>query len=147
MTFARTAVAAAAFAVFAALGGCTTPPQELDLSRDKTTEGGRDRVAVVAPTPAPSVNQLHAWKVRLTSVDGRPVEGARFAVSGGMPQHGHGFPTKPRVTREVEAGTYLLEGMKFSMTGWWDLRFGIEGTEGADAVTFNLVVDAATQRR
>ena len=69
--------------------------------------------------------------------DGAPVHDARFAVDGGMPQHGHGLPTQPRVTRELADGTYLLEGMKFSMTGWWEVKLAIQGPHGADKVTFN----------
>ena len=57
-----------------------------------------------------------------------------------MPQHGHGLPTRPQVTRELADGTYLLEGMKFSMTGWWEIKLAIQSTEGSDKVTFNTVV-------
>jgi hypothetical protein len=64
-----------------------------------------------------------------------------------MPQHGHGLPTRPRVTREVESGTYLVEGMKFSMPGWWNIKFDIQGSQGRDKVTFNTVVATRTARR
>ena len=126
--------------------GCTTPPQDLDLSRDKSSDAGRYQVAIVAPTPSPAVNQMHSWKVRLTTPDGHPVHGAQFSVAGGMPQHGHGYPTQPRVTREVDDGTYLLEGMKFSMSGWWDLKLAIRAQPGPDQVAFNIVVDPRSQR-
>jgi hypothetical protein len=98
------------------------------------------RVALVPPAQAPAINQMHSWKVKLETPDGAPVQGARFAVGGGMPQHGHGLPTQPRVTRELEGGTYLLDGMKFSMTGWWEIKLDIQGPQGADKVTFNTVV-------
>ncbi|MFZ5959512.1 FixH family protein [Pseudomonas sp. QL9] len=124
----------------ALLAACSTPPTDLDLSRDKPSDGGLYRVSVVAPSPAAGINQLHSWKVRLFTAGGQPVSNAQFLVGGGMPQHGHGYPTQPRVTRELEAGTYLLEGMKFSMTGWWELKLGIRAAPGADHVTFNLVV-------
>ncbi|CAG2157179.1 hypothetical protein LMG31506_05936 [Cupriavidus yeoncheonensis] len=126
--------------------GCTTPPQDLDLSRDKSSDGGRYQVAIVAPAPSPAINQMHSWKVRLTTPDGNPVRGAQFSVAGGMPQHGHGYPTQPRVTREVDDGTYLLEGMKFSMSGWWDLKLGIRAAPGPDQVAFNIVIDPRSQR-
>ena len=57
-----------------------------------------------------------------------------------MPQHGHGLPTQPRVTRELAEGSYQLDGMKFSMTGWWELKLAITGPLGEDRVTFNTVV-------
>jgi hypothetical protein len=130
----------AAIAALAVLSGCGTPPPQLNLSLDRPTSGGVYRVALVPPAPAPGINQMHAWTIRLASADGAPVHGANFAVDGGMPQHGHGLPTKPRVTRELGEGTYLLEGMKFSMTGWWELKLAIDGPLGSDKVTFNTVV-------
>ena len=47
---------------------------------------------------------------------------------------------RPRVTREIADGTYALDGMKFSMTGWWEVKLDIQGPLGADKVTFNTVV-------
>jgi hypothetical protein len=130
------ALAAATFLV----AGCAAPPKDLDLSLAKNSLAGRYRVALVPPTPAPAINQMHSWKVKLATADGAPVHGARFVVDGGMPQHGHGLPTQPRVTRELDDGTYALDGMKFSMTGWWEVKLAIEGPRGADQVTFNAVI-------
>jgi hypothetical protein len=141
----RSFVATSVLAVLAAVAGCMTPPSDLDLSRDKASQSGRYRVALLPPTPAPAINQMHSWKIRLATADGRPVKGAVFVVDGGMPQHGHGYPTQPRVTRELDDGTYVLDGMKFSMPGWWDLRLGIRAEPGADQVAFNIVVDPGSQ--
>ena len=136
---------AAVFATLAALatlgvGGCSTPPSGLDVSLEKQSAAGVYRVALVPPAEPPAINQMHSWKVKLAAADGTPVHGARFAVDGGMPQHGHGLPTQPRVTRELADGTYQLDGMKFSMTGWWELKLDIQGPQGADKVSFNTVV-------
>ena len=136
-----------ALAAAALVAACSTPPTDLDLSLDKRSAAGAYRVALVPPAQPPALNQMHAWTVKLASADGRPVPQARFRVDGGMPQHGHGLPTQPRVTRELEAGTYLLEGMKFSMTGWWELKLAIDAANGADQVTFNPVVDTPGGRR
>jgi hypothetical protein len=57
-----------------------------------------------------------------------------------MPQHGHGFPTHPKVTKELGDGRYLLEGMKFSMSGWWEIKLKIESAVGTDNITFNTVI-------
>jgi hypothetical protein len=59
-------------------------------------------------------------------------------VSGDMPEHGHGLPTEPEVTEEIEPGVYLLEGMKFSMPGWWEVKLHIKAGTREDSVTFNL---------
>lgn len=138
---------AAVTAVAALVAGCSSPPLDLDLSLDKNSAAGTYRVALVAPTPAPAINQMHSWKVKLATPEGAPVQGARFAVDGGMPQHGHGLPTQPRVTREIEGGTYVLDGMKFSMTGWWEVKLAIDGPQGADKVTFNTVVTDPAPRQ
>lgn len=137
------AIAAGALAALGLLGlsGCMSPPKDLDLSLDKASGAGVYRVALVPPAQPPAINQMHSWKVKLAAADGQPVQGAKFTVDGGMPQHGHGLPTQPRVTRELAAGTYQLDGMKFSMTGWWEIKLGIDGPQGADKVTFNTVVD------
>ena len=137
---------AAAVAAALALTGCGTPPTDLDLSLDRPSTAGVYRVALVPPAQPPAINQLHSWKVKLATADGTPVHGASFAVGGGMPQHGHGLPTQPRVTRELPDGTYQLDGMKFSMTGWWELKLDIHAPQGQDKVTFNTVVGSASVR-
>jgi hypothetical protein len=70
--------------------------------------------------------------------EGRPVEGATITVDGGMPQHSHGLPTQPKVSRYLGSGVYEIEGLRFSMGGWWELKLAIESPAGADQVTFNL---------
>jgi hypothetical protein len=122
------------------VAGCSTPPPNLDVALEKPSAAGLYRVVLVPPAQSPTVNQMHSWNVKLAATDGTPVHGARFSIDGGMPQHGHGLPTQPRVTRELGDGTYQLDGMKFSMTGWWEIKLAIQGPQGADKVTFNTVV-------
>ena len=124
----------------AAISACATPPTDLDLSLIRATAEKKFVVALQPPATPAAINQIHSWQIKLTTPAGRPVSHARIAVDGGMPQHGHGLPTRPLVTRELADGTYLLEGMKFSMTGWWEIKLAIHGTEGSDKVTFNTVV-------
>jgi hypothetical protein len=138
-------VALAAFAVLAM--GCSSPPKDLDVSLEKQSAAGAYRVALVPPAQAPAVNQLHSWKVKLATPDGFPVRGAQFVVDRGMPQQGHGLPTQPRVPRELADGTYQLDGMKFSMTGWWEVKLAIQGPQGPDKVTFNTVVSNPSVRQ
>lgn len=123
-----------------ALAACASPPSELDLSLRHASVQGRYLVQLEPPAAAPALHQIHAWQVKLSAPDGRPVRDARIAVDGGMPQHGHGLPTRPQVTRQLADGTYLIEGMKFSMTGWWEIKLAIQAAEGADTAVFNTVV-------
>lgn len=125
--------------------GCAAPA-DLDVSLKRPTEEGRFVVALQPPSTAPAINQIHSWTINVATPNGAPVRQARIAVDGGMPQHGHGLPTRPRVTRELGDGAYLMEGMKFSMTGWWEIKLAIDAPEGADKVTFNTVVQAPAAR-
>jgi hypothetical protein len=138
----RLSIAAVAGLSSILIAGCVAPPKDLDVLLEKPSTGGIYRAALVPPAQAPAINQMHSWKVKLAGADGTPVRGARFAVDGGMPQHGHGLPTQPRVTRELGDGIYQLDGMKFSMTGWWEIKLAIQGPQGPDKVTFNTVVNA-----
>lgn len=136
-----------ASALAAALTACGTPPANLDLSLKHPTAQGRFVVELEPPARSPAINQMHSWTVKVATADGAPVTRASIGVDGGMPQHGHGLPTKPRVTREVAPGAYLVEGMKFSMTGWWDLRFAVEANGAQDTAVFNVVMDDSGLKR
>lgn len=57
-----------------------------------------------------------------------------------MPQHGHGLPTTPQVTKNLGNGRCLIEGVKFNMRGWWTFELAVDGEDGADVVTFNIVL-------
>ena len=129
------------------LPGCVSPPNDLDLALTRPTAARKYIVALQPPAPPAAINQLHAWHVQLRSPAGVPVPNARITVDGGMPQHGHGLPTRPQVTRALPDGGYLIEGMKFSMTGWWEIKLAIQAAEGADSVVFNTVVEAPGARR
>ncbi len=131
---------ALSLAAIATTAACMSPPQGLDLALTRPSAGARYVVTLQPPEQPAAIHQLHAWQVRLSTPAGAPVAHARIQVDGGMPQHGHGLPTRPQVTRELPGGVYLIEGMKFSMTGWWEIRLAIDGPAGADRVTFNAVV-------
>lgn len=116
------------------------PPTDLDLALDKMGADGHYRIAIAAGLDPLTIGTMHTWTVSVTMSDGTPVSGATVGMDGGMPQHGHGLPTKPRMLRETAPGQYLIGGMKFSMPGWWTLTVDVDGAEGADAATFNLVL-------
>ena len=117
-------IAAALTATFLAAGAAqafifSRPPSDLDLRLSKPTEHGL-YVSTIEPGISPLVvRRMHSWTVALTTPQGEPVEQARVTVTGGMPQHGHGLPTKPTVTPQAN-GRYLVEGMKFNMGGLVD---------------------------
>ena len=94
--------------------------------------------ATFSPAESIKVGRLHQWNIQVMTADGTPVDSAKITVDGGMPQHGHGLPTKPLVTTHLGSGMHVVEGMKFNMGGWWVVKLEINGEKGADVVTFNL---------
>jgi hypothetical protein len=113
-------------------------PEDLDLSLSKPTDNGLYVSALEAGISPVAVGPIHNWTVEVTTPDGTPLDHAKISIEGGMPQHGHGLPTAPKVTQELGDGRYLIEGMKFNMPGWWTLTLYIEGSAGSDQATFNL---------
>ena len=134
------------------LGGCDhfahlmQHERKGDASRPATHEFGfgprasakQLYAATLQPRQPLRVRQLHTLEVLITDASGRPMEGARIAVDGGMPEHGHGLPTQPKVRRSLGGGVYEIEGLRFNMGGWWELKLAIESPVGTDSVTFNL---------
>ncbi|WP_163833796.1 FixH family protein [Spartinivicinus ruber] len=90
--------------------------------------------------PMVPLNQIHQWRLILADLSGQPVSGKAINVRGHMPGHVHGLPTQPKVTKELEPGVYLVEGMKFQMIGWWVIEFDVPHQEGMDTVKFNVVL-------
>ena len=138
--FKRLALAMAAAAAFSATG-CMLfmrAPTNLDYSRTQLSSRGVYRGSFEPVGDSIRVGRLHSWRLRLETTDGTPIDEAMIAVDGGMPQHGHGLPTKPRVTRHVGNGEHVVDGMKFNMGGWWVVKFRVAGALGPDSVTFNL---------
>ncbi|VWD61669.1 Auxin-binding protein [Burkholderia lata] len=132
----------------ALLGACGAPteqpvPAGLNLSLTQSTTSGAYVVTLEPLTPPPPLNRIHAWTVTVKRASGEPVRGARIEVSGGMPQHGHGLPTRPRVVPGDGNGTYRLQGMKFSMPGWWTITLKVREADHDDDVTFNVVLPPA----
>lgn len=125
-----------AAALFASLPGLTAA----DPTRTTSHASANDlyRLSYEVELQPLTINRIHRWTLTLTDADGNPIEAAEIRVSGGMPAHDHGLPTKPRVTRNLGGGRYVLEGMRFHMHGRWHLVFHIEASAGADRLVVEL---------
>ena len=123
------------------LSGCMflmRPPADLDYSRTRASAAGLYRATIAPQGDSIPRGKLHRWTLHLETASGAPVDSATIAVDGGMPQHGHGLPTNPRVTRALGDGAHAVDGMKFNMGGWWVVTFRVRSGAGRDSVTFNL---------
>ena len=116
-------------------------PNDLDYSTTRLSEQGLYKVTYSAEINPVPINQMLKWTLHVEDAEGQLVENATITVDGDMPQHGHGLPTRPQVTRYLGNGDYLVEGLKFHMPGWWVVDFQIEAGGQQDQVRFNLLLD------
>lgn len=127
-------------ATFAPAAGRTIQ-RNLDLSLERVTDQGLFRIQLKSGLDPIQISKIHQWSLHVTDPDGAPVTDAKIAVDGGMPEHGHGLPTAPKVASIDGPGNYVINGVKFSMTGWWVLKLEVNAIDGrADTITFNLVL-------
>ena len=103
----------------------------------RPSAGGR-YVATLEPAKPLRPRQMQTVRITVRDAEGRAIDEAQISIDGGMPQHGHGLPTRPRVTRNLGDGMYEIEGVRFNMGGWWEFKITIAGDRGTDTVTFNL---------
>ena len=114
------------------------PTSDADYAKTMKSKDGGFKAAYTSDLDAIPVNKIISWKLKVETADGQAVKDADISVSGDMPEHGHGLPTEPKVTKNFGDGTYLVEGIKFSMPGWWIMTFTIKANGKTDSVTFNL---------
>ena len=115
-------------------------PAASEFGLGPRTSGGGLYTATLIPTEPLRPRKLQTVQVAIADAAGEPIEDAQIGIDGGMPQHGHGLPTRPRVTKQVGNGIYEIEGVRFNMGGWWEFKLAIAGSRGADTVTFNLAL-------
>ena len=138
-------VAAGVLVVLALLAGASFwhmsyVPTDLDTSTEQLSESGQYVVSYQPSASPVPINELHSWTIRIATPDGEPVEDASITIDGDMPQHGHGLPTQPQATSYLGDGRYLIEGVKFQMTGWWFMEFDITAAGSHDVVRFDFVL-------
>jgi len=87
-----------------------------------------------------AINKIHTWTLHVTTADRNPLPGAMISVVGGMPLHNHGLPTRPRVSEEPNPGDYRLDGMRFHMSGAWEIVVTIKAGGKTETVVIALQI-------
>ena len=113
---------------------------QIDTSRTRVSDAGLYKATITPDADPAPINEMHTWTLHVETPDGKPVENAQVSVDGGMPEHGHGLPTQPKVTKYLGNGDYLVEGMRFNMPGMWQLKFRVTAGGQMDQVVFNLAL-------
>lgn len=119
-------------------GGSAKRPPESEFGLGPRSSATGLYSATLEPIRPMRIRQLQTVRLIVSDPQGRPIDDAAIEVDGGMPEHGHGLPTHPRVTRSLGSGAYEVEGVKFNMRGWWEMKFAIASAAGADTVVFNI---------
>lgn len=85
------------------------------------------------------MNIMHQWQVTLKDRDAKPLSGLTLLVSGGMPAHKHGMPSKPQAIEAADKpGVYIINGVKFQMPGSWFIL--IQDEDKNISVQFDFIV-------
>ena len=119
-------------------GNNVARPSATEFGTGPRASASRQFTATLQPDQPLRPRRMQTVRVAIFDAEGRPVDDATIQIDGGMPQHGHGLPTRPRVTRALGNGLYEIEGVRFNMGGWWEFKVSITGPSGADTITFNL---------
>ena len=120
------------------LTACKSVPAKSEFGLGPRRSADGLYTATLQPSESLRPRKLQTIEVTLKDAKGQAVDGAAITVDGGMPQHGHGLPTQPRVTKALGGGMYVIEGVRFNMGGWWEFKLAVTGNAGTDTVTFNL---------
>ena len=99
---------------------------------------GHFRVSYTSDWQPIPINAMHAWTLHVELADGTPLTNATMTIDGGMPQHNHGLPTSPRVVEELGEGDYRVDGLRFHMAGYSELRIAIDAGDKRDSVVIPL---------
>ena len=121
-------------------GGDVARPAETEFDTGPRASAARQFTVTLQPDQPLRPRRMQTVRVAITDAAGAPVDDATIRIDGGMPEHGHGLPTRPRVTRALGNGLYEIEGVRFNMGGWWEFTPAINAPTGSDVVTFNVAL-------
>ncbi len=105
-----------------------------------TSDKGHFTVSFKSELQPLTINKIHRWTLHVVDNNGKAISNAQLEINGGMPQHNHGLPTSPAVTALLDDGEYQVEGMRFHMRGYWEIRVSIDTGTTRDNVTIALTL-------
>ena len=118
----------------------TPDTSRIDTSTEVTSSAGHYIVSYRSDAEPIPVNQVVSWDLTVEYGDDKPVRSAVIRVFGEMPVNGSALPLEPEVSGTMTDGQYHVEGLKFSMNGWWVVTFRITAGGITDQASFNLVL-------
>ena len=110
------------------------------LRLEGVTDNGMFALALYPEEGDAPIGDHHSWIIEVKDDHGKAVDNALFNLSGGMAAHGHGLPSQPVVTKYLDNGQYLIEGMLFNMAGDWSLFVVVQQGNEGDRKQFEMTL-------
>lgn len=108
---------------------------------DALGASGAMRAKVVSADFSPPRKYYNNWAIQLSAASGEPLLDATFSkVQAWMPVHGHNGRFPPTITAAAEPGTYDFNGVHFTMTGPWQLKFDVAAGVVKDSFALDVCV-------
>ena len=99
------------------------------------TQDAKYQIELRGPDGGVRLNEVQSWTVTILDNKGEPVTPRSLVFLGGMPGHGHGLSSEPRVTKQLSPGTFQIDGILLNMYGDWEIVIGVIGNAGPDKAT------------
>lgn len=100
------------------------------------------RAKVASADYEPARKYTNTWSIDITDEHGNPLADAEISnVRTYMPVHGHDGKITPTVTSAAEQGRFTFANLNFTMTGPWQVQFGVSSTSmGKDRFMLDVCV-------
>ena len=105
---------------------------------------GRATFKLTSADPAPPRRGMNAWKLIVTDKAGAPISDAEVTVTGTMPDHQHGWPTPPTITKGADGMTFDFAQLNLSMAGVWTVTFEVKMKSVDGTITTEATLDSAS---
>lgn len=106
----------------------------------RLTDKGLYRVTFHSPAVV-AVNRYQTWGIYIEDAAGAALDGAALKVSAEMPAHVHGLLTEPRITPGSAPGRYRVEGLRFHMPGYWEIRIQLDQAGKQDGLVLPVELE------
>jgi hypothetical protein len=89
--------------------------------KNRLTDTGMYRVYTHPPSRI-DMNRYQTWGIYIEDAAGNALDGVSLKVNADMPAHGHGLLSNPQIKPGSAPGRYRVEGLRFHMPGYWEIR-------------------------
>ena len=118
--------------------GTATNPVTFSRIADVPSHNERYVASLVPSSTPPHLGQPLELTLVIRNAAGISQEHASLLVESWMPDDS-ASGSRSYATRELGAGRYRVEGLRFDRQGWWNVRLRVAAAGATDSLAFNLV--------